>query len=156
MSSKHLAQIKGFSCAAAYNRYVEEQWNAAVSRDDTTYVLGDFSECGRKSLALTQARRLNGAKVFLQGERDPLGWGVRVLNLKTSNDRLIILSHFPFEVWERSEFKSFHLHGHRPASKIMTASRRGCVHAETLGYRPALLRDVLDACDDRPEGVRNW
>lgn len=98
-------------------------WNTIVTPQDRVFVLGDFSFYGpeRTSAILSS---LHGQKTLIKGNHDSSktnakvrGWN-RVLTYheeKIDGER-IILSHFPFLVWNQQHRGAYHLHGHSHGS----------------------------------------
>jgi calcineurin-like phosphoesterase family protein len=136
-------------------------WNARVGRKDEVYYLGDLSLC-RTERTREIVNRLNGRIYFIRGNHDKAlkgsvtgrfswtkhyyelkyqGAGIRV---KGADATRIILSHFPFEVWEKSHFGSWHLHGHCHGSLVTTRDiRRMDVGVDTReDYAPYSLEEV--------------
>jgi calcineurin-like phosphoesterase family protein len=108
-----------------------ENWNSRVRGEDVVYHLGDFA-FAKYDRILQILSRLNGQKHLLRGNHDgeldkamqyriDSGWDIRVaeyLNYKELKigKQHIVLSHYPFERWNRSHFGAWHLHGHEHGS----------------------------------------
>lgn len=115
-------------------------WNTQVAPEDDVYYLGDFT-LGDKNLASYYFSRLNGNIAILgnrwhHDKRWLEGIGIpspNVFNSRTSNLVMVdlpimvidsnalnedgdevpaVLCHFPFEVWDRKHYGSYHFHGH--------------------------------------------
>lgn len=83
-------------------------WNAAVRKDDTVYILGDFC-WGKADEWLRIVRQLNGRKVLIQGNHDLSSYPAALRNqfadikdyleiadyAKDGSARRVILSHYP-------------------------------------------------------------
>jgi len=111
------------------------KWNSVVGPKDTVYHLGDFT-LGNRKVARRYFSQLNGfirvlANKFHHDKRwlqDVTNYGyesiqgnlvvslppVHVLEIDLGNPhpQTIVLSHFPFAVWEKKHFGAWHLHGH--------------------------------------------
>lgn len=102
-------------------------WNSTVRPGDTTYHMGDFSFLRHTDVQrlIDLIEALNGQKVFVLGNHDEdfLWSKVRRAGLSRVqfigdtyrakiNGQLIYMCHFPWEVWNRSHYGTWHLHGH--------------------------------------------
>ena len=107
-----------------HDDYLIFKWNSVVRTVDTIYHLGDFSltTWERTKYVLSQ---LNGTKFLIRGNHDKgidlfksyFVWirdyhRLKVTDPATGDRQDIILSHFPFEIWDKSHHGSWHLHGH--------------------------------------------
>lgn len=98
-----------------------ENWNSVVGRSDKVYHLGDLGLCPKARLESVFAC-LNGEISVLRGNHDRhFPDCVKVLGhyyeLKVPDDEMdceqkIVLCHYAFQVWNKSHFGSWHLHGH--------------------------------------------
>lgn len=97
-------------------------WNSIVPIDGIVYHLGDFSfhNAQHSKYILEQ---LNGKVILIQGNHDKCTSYFKeihdVLRLKVLDDlgtfgkyTQIILSHFPFAIWDKKHYGSWHCHGH--------------------------------------------
>jgi len=102
-----------------------ENWNARVKPSDTVYHLGDFAFASAARI-WELLKQLNGQKLLLRGNHDKeldkamaqhVGDAGKVIwygdykELKVGSQH-VVLSHYPFERWNRSHFGAWHLHGH--------------------------------------------
>ena len=120
------------------NESLIENWNNVVDHDDVVYHLGDFT-LGNTDDARGYFSRLNGRIRVLgyswhhdsrwlpneDGESDfysasdvPIVilppvyvFGVAEYGTET-HKQYIVLSHYPFAVWDRKHYGAWHLHGH--------------------------------------------
>lgn len=90
-------------------------WNAAVRKNDTVYIVGDFC-FGKKEEWLQLVRKLNGTKVLIQGNHDLseyppelrkefaeiTPYKVIVDNGRDNSSRKVILSHYPMPFYKHS------------------------------------------------------
>lgn len=104
---------------------VASQRKRATSSKDITYHLGDFAFSGDYGLVRQVAMAFRGRLMLIPGNHDKQGMlqkladeshGKIVLlpsyvEIKLRR-KLICMLHFPMEVWNRSHYGSFHLHGH--------------------------------------------
>lgn len=93
--------------------------NRVVAPGDRVWLVGDFS-FGEPDETSSVLVRLNGQKFLIKGNHDHQRRinGVKgyadvfpYKELKFGDDH-IILSHFPFLVWNRAHHGSYHFHGH--------------------------------------------
>lgn len=109
-----------------------DRWNSKVGYNDTVYVLGDFALGGyaRTEDVVSVLKDLNGEIKLVLGNHDSKKvWHhvqlrsdmkhVEVLGHYaeiTIEKQKIILSHFPFAVWNGMHWGAWHLHGHSHGS----------------------------------------
>lgn len=104
-----------------------DRWNSRVGMDDDVYCLGDFTFDNHKQFnrVVNVIKHLHGNIHFIKGNHcDPALWQMiedanipHVIWIKDYAEikvdgRKIILSHFPFAIWNGSHHGSWHLHGH--------------------------------------------
>jgi len=122
-----IARKRGFSSTSEMNETLIKAWNETVDNGDRIYILGDFIWNGDDPEYIL--KQLNGEKYLILGNHDRIGkhneavflkyvrWikDYFVLKLKNGNNIpsiKIVLSHYPFEVWDADHYGSFHLYGH--------------------------------------------
>jgi len=129
-------------------------WNAAVSRGDLVYVLGDFCWWKDRSTIERTLAGLHGNKILIAGNHDwkavrtAKGWA-SVHPLLTIRPRLretayrITLCHYPMRSWPASHHGSWHLHGH---SHCQGEPYPGALDVGVEGhwYTPWSLQEVVD------------
>jgi calcineurin-like phosphoesterase family protein len=104
-----------FSCVGEMNDTIVQNWNNNVSKEDLTYILGDFAfNDHNKWLS-----RLNGKKVLIIGNHDKMSQDIlrnftSVYNVKQINidNQLIWLSHYRHYTWPQIHYGCWHLYGH--------------------------------------------
>ena len=122
-----------------------QTWNNTVTPKDTVYVLGDFSfhKVEKTNYILN---RLNGNKMLIKGNHDSSkrmkkihGWEwVKDYYELRHEGELVVLSHYPFEVWRESHHGSWHLHGHSHGS-LHQRGKRMDVGVDPLGLDKLLI-----------------
>ena len=128
-------------------------WNSVVTKDDTVYVLGDVAFCG-KDKAKSLVQRLNGRKILIMGNHDraksPTYWQEIGFDLVSPFPILLdgkyLLRHEPAEGEEfYNDHEYFEIYGHVHGSRYYLdhTDCSACVSIERLGYKPALLDDVV-------------
>lgn len=106
-----------FHSAEEMNETLIENYNSLVSADDTVYILGDLSFRIPTEQAEQLIARLNGTKVFLQGNHDKeynpsLFSETGVYKEIFYQKHCLCLMHYPMLEWRNSRHGSIHLHGH--------------------------------------------
>lgn len=124
-------------------------WNEVVGRDDVVWHLGDFSN---RSDPRRVFDRLNGRIHLILGNHDKLRLvkqcdfeSIESLHtLKVDKKTRVVLSHFPFEIWDKKHHGSYHLHGHCHSNLPQREMRRRDVGVDNYKYYPVELERVLD------------
>lgn len=104
-----------------------DRWNSRVGMDDDVYSLGDFTFDNHKQYSRVQniIRHLHGNIHFIKGNHcdhalwqmiedaniPHVAWIKDYAEIKIEGQK-VILSHFPFAIWNGSQHGSWHLHGH--------------------------------------------
>jgi calcineurin-like phosphoesterase family protein len=133
-------------------------WNKKVKSDDQVYILGDFSFA---TPILTNAilHNLNGRKYMILGNHD--SWAKDkslhshfefikdyfVLKTQYNQEKVkLILSHFPFYVWDSKHYGSIHLYGHvhnaRPELNQFLGKAYN-VGVDVNNYEPVSLNEIM-------------
>jgi len=134
-------------------------WNSVVEPKDSVYILGDFiwmpysKKKGRDRVDY-YLNRLNGKKLLIQGNHDHIKY-YRDADIKWLGPyyelhfyhRLFILSHYPFQSWNKSNYGSIHLHGHSHG-KLNTIVNRFDVGVDACNYKPISIINILEAATD--------
>jgi calcineurin-like phosphoesterase family protein len=121
------------------NKYIINQWNNTVDKDDLVYHLGDFALQSDKAIVSNLVQRLNGNIILILGNHDR--WGKQKFldcgfigvykKLEIGN---YILSHRPIENLEDSKIN---LHGHiHNYDRGLDRNRYINVSCEAIGYKP--------------------
>lgn len=145
-----------FDSIEEMNEGLIERWNSVVGKTDEVFHLGDFSfDSVKIETSESILSRLNGHKILIKGNHDNPKliksslWSevYETLKLKVEN-KIFILSHFPFDSWDLQTHGSFHLHGHMhtPKNKAFNyyKPRRMDCGVDTWDYHPVSLHSVLD------------
>lgn len=142
-----------FSSIEEHDEMIIQNWNNTIGKNDTVYHLGDFS-LGNPTKAEEIMKRLNGKINYIIGNHDEED--KRLLKRLESNfnvlghahsikiDRqLIVLSHFPYQVWNKMHKGSFHLFGHSHGSLIDVIGRKKDVGVNCINYKPISYDEIL-------------
>lgn len=100
------------------DRQLIAEWNAVVPVDGHVFHLGDFS-LSTKAATVTILEQLHGTIYLVAGNHDRtarrltehFAWVKDYYELKVG-PQLIVLSHYPLQVWNKGHYSSWHLHGH--------------------------------------------
>jgi calcineurin-like phosphoesterase family protein len=138
-----------------------ERWNAMVKPSDRIYHLGDFSFHGRQKTREVVGR-LNGRKFFVRGNHDSvmdgMDWAFEAVyeykEIKygfpnASEQRRIVLFHFPIQSWHQVGRGSWHLHGHCHGNLPQTEMARQDVGVDTHDFYPWHVDEIAEAMKDR-------
>lgn len=145
-----------FSSVEEMDSELIKRWNSVVTDNDTVYHLGDFVFSRNNSIkdTLSIVNELQYDELILiKGNHDNsklLGHyrnhlGIHVhdyLELKGLHLLPIVLSHYPFESWNRSFHGSIHLHGHTHGT-IPKKENRYDVGVDVWNYTPVTLQQIL-------------
>jgi len=114
-----LGKGRPFDSLSEMEEAMIENWNRVVQKGDRIYHLGDFSFKAKQDHIDSILRKLNGDKFLISGNHDSKAvlksqhwsqvWQYREISIEGQK---IILSHYPFQEWNRSWHGSWHLHGH--------------------------------------------
>lgn len=126
-------------------------WNSVVDKEDTVFFLGDVSFSNR-TLTSNLVHRLSGHKILIRGNHDmgrsigywkDVGFEEIYNSYYLKHDGVdIFMNHTPPDKPHEGIFWIYgHVHGD-PAYPNWTPDS-ACVCMERIGYRPALLDEVL-------------
>ncbi len=115
---KYQKATRPFDNVDDMNNFIIEQWNSVVSDNDIVFDLGDMFFCSTDKCE-SILRQLQGNVIHLAGNHSKMLreylWPIQCYDqFEFSLDgRLIVLSHYPMRVWNRSHYSnSFHFFGH--------------------------------------------
>jgi calcineurin-like phosphoesterase family protein len=128
-----------FSTIAEMDNALIANWNNVVSKNDTIYILGDFSWRNGQKYAI----KLNGNKIFLMGDHDKQITGERLSILKINNI-WFTLCHWPLHSWNKQYYGSIHLHGHIHNNPIEPKPNRINVGVDVWDFAPVSIDTILD------------
>lgn len=140
-----------FASAEEMDGQLLARWNQTVSKEDTVFVLGDFSCYGEeKDRELLSA--LNGRKILVMGNHDRhrssecwrgLGFAESVEWPVVYRD-FFILSHEPVYLNENMPYANLYGHVHKNPSYRTVSGQSFCVSAERIGYAPVCFEEVCE------------
>lgn len=107
-----------FNSVEEMDETIIKNWNDRVSKEDTVYILGDFSWY-KEEKTLEILKKLNGNKILIKGNHDRISTRLaQQFNAITNyietidNGTKVILSHYPMPFWNGQFRNSVHLYGH--------------------------------------------
>lgn len=126
-----------------------KNWNDTVSKEDVVYHLGDVS-FRNKEKTKEIMNQLNGKKTLIMGNHDPHTgtpkWWFEcfdfVINGSLLIKEFIILSHAPVYTSMNTPYCNIHGHTHGDIT-YRPNTKRFCVSAEMVDYKPMLLTDII-------------
>ena len=119
--ARNLATVGDMNCLLI------ENWNNTVPKDGHVFLLGDVSWYRKPEEIKKIFKSLNGTIYLIRGNHDeslteeliksiPNVKSIQTyaeLMVRIEDDSYeIVLSHFPFEIWDRKHYGACHLHGH--------------------------------------------
>lgn len=136
------------------DKFMIRRWNDKVSKDDEIYILGDFSfySKGKTKDILNQ---LNGKKFLIRGNHDSkipeeyFEW-VKDYHVLKIEKQLIVLCHYPIQVWNHQNHGSLHFYGHVHSNKgthhplFVDVKNSYNVGADLHDYRPIEFNHILE------------
>lgn len=133
-----------FSSTAEMNETMVNRWNSLVTKKDIVYHLGDFS-MGNSKMTNEILYALNGTIRLVRGNHDKaikgqmlkrFDWVKDYYEAKGPDGRKIVLCHYAFQVWNKSHYGSWHLHGHSHGSLAKWNVKRIDVGVDTNKFYP--------------------
>lgn len=145
------------------NELIIKNWNSVVGVDDDVYILGDVA-MGQIIKAPALIRSLNGNKMLVRGNHDKTlsklvktdpeasdlfvwmrdYYEVGYKHSVTGKKHMLIMSHFPFRMWNGMNQGTMMLHGHLHGSPCDVPGRIKDVGIDTNNLTPYLMEDVID------------
>ncbi len=101
-----------------HDKALIENWNNAVTNQDTIYILGDF-HWGKEYDWIDVLEQLNGNKVLIRGNHDIMPQkskkyfqDIKDYKEIDDNGRKVVLCHYPIPYFKNHFYGSYHLYGH--------------------------------------------
>jgi calcineurin-like phosphoesterase family protein len=138
------------------NEAIIRNWNAMITPQDHTYILGDVAFCNWQD-AVKYMNRLNGTKTLIVGNHDSKliksqefrDCFVNFFDYHTINvDKTkVVMFHYPIAEWDQMHRGAVHLFGHLHGGKNdMEKYRCMDVGMDTNYCRPYRLSDAVSKC----------
>jgi len=139
------------------NKILIENWNNRVKESDYAYFLGDFSMAKNNKdieYVIELIKKLNGNITLIKGNHESriiknsefteLFDEITIYKKINDNGRQVVLMHYPLEVWERSHYGSYHVHGHVHDKKLNYIENRFNACVEVNNYMPVTLDEMIE------------
>lgn len=133
-----------------------KNWNEKVPKDGIVFHLGDFG-FGSIGYMTRIVSSLNGTIYFIRGNHDRKFKGSLLQYVKCdlpyaeisipikgekNGKRMIVLCHYAFDVWNKSHYGSWHLHGHSHGALKTKRRNRMDVGVDANKYSPISYREI--------------
>ena len=110
-------QNRPFANVDEMNRVIINNYNATVKKNDICYILGDICHHSDIEKANDLIKKLNGEKILIRGNHDikydnSLFSGVFDYLVENINNKVFVMSHYPFLDWYKANSGSINIHGH--------------------------------------------
>jgi len=133
-----------FANAAEMDEKLIENWNRIVEKEDTVYVLGDFSDYADAKKEAEILGKLNGTKILVMGNHDThrtsqewrdLGF-VECFPMPVIYKSFFMLSHEPLYINSNMPYANLYGHVHANPSYKDACKQSVCVSVERIAYTP--------------------
>lgn len=133
-----------FETVSEMDEKLIENWNRVVSKEDTVYVLGDFSDYADEGKDAEILGRLNGIKILIMGNHDrhrtPQEWRKlgfhECYQMPVIHQGFFMLSHEPLYINMNMPYANFYGHVHGNPSYKDACKQSVCVSVERVDYTP--------------------
>ena len=154
-----------FTDVREMNKVLLSNWNNTVSKGDTIYFLGDLA-LGRERDYPKRAKtyltkqwqdRLNGDKIFINGNHDPKDFGEKSKTISYQGTKFLLVHDPNPEAEDNSEIKKeiekfdgWIIHGHTHNNDLVNTpfinfkKKRINVSVELIKYRPINIDSIID------------
>lgn len=141
---------RNFSSVEEMNETLIDNWNSVVNKEDTVYVVGDFS-FGNTTQTTQVFNRLKGNKILVKGNHDDratlkMPWGAIDKQLRVKwKDKVFWLTHYPTKSWDLSYHGSYHLFGHVHSKGDYWAEGLSCdVGVDFWDFKPVSADTLIE------------
>ena len=136
-----------FKDAIEMNAIILDNYNSAVSDDDTVFYLGDIAFGEQNAIRTLQS--MKGTKHFIIGNHDKKYINAITPNVASIHELLdieidgqpITLCHYAMRVWHKSHFDSWMLYGHSHA-RLPPVGKQWDVGVDYNGFKPLSFEDM--------------
>ena len=151
---------RSFPTTAEHDAELVRRWNAVVTPDDEVYVIGDF--IFDVDVAESVLEQLKGTIYLVPGDHD---WklmqsqSVRHINIlpeifeikRSVTNPPIIICHWPFDIWKKSHYGSYHLYGHLHNGVLPSNGKSMCISCDQTEFTPVSLGLICEAMRGLPD-----
>ena len=143
-----------------------KNWNSVVGDNDEVYILGDVSFHRDPEDTFNILRQLNGRKYLILGNHDKqilkdsklkeqFVW-VKDYYKLTVNHTMLVMFHYPIQVWDCRHHGAIHLYGHVHSNVSNHAMQYDIknsynVCADVNNYTPISLEEIIEKVGNRYE-----
>lgn len=125
------------------------RWNDCVQPGDEVWHLGDFAFRGRQYQEALIPQLAGNVHLVLGNHDARMAAGVKKMFASVHDyreidleGRKVVLSHFPFERWNKMHYGSWHLHGHCHGTLKREVPGRTDVGVDVQGFAPISAESV--------------
>jgi calcineurin-like phosphoesterase family protein len=143
-----------FKSVYEHDKQIIKNWNEVVGEKDTVYHLGDFAFT-KQARIVEILEQLNGIIHLIRGNHDRKIKGhletkfvsiknyceISIEDEEMDHKQMIVMSHYPFESWNKKHWRSFCLHGHTHGTSPSMLSRLD-VGVDSHNYYPISYEEV--------------
>ena len=149
-----------FTSAEEHDRTLIDNWNRIVGPHDSVYHLGDVA-LGSPSFCRQLVDRLNGKIFLIRGNHDKalkkeeyssrFEWikDYFELTVQLPEKKLIVLSHYKFQVWNKKHFGSWHLYGHSHGKLAVPMEFSLDVGVDVQSFSPVSLKNITNLMENK-------
>jgi calcineurin-like phosphoesterase family protein len=147
-----------FNTSNYMNEVLISRWNSKVNKEDVIYHLGDFA-FGNESNIHKILNQLNGKIYLIYGNHDKeikrnkslqnrFIWCRDYYKLKINN-QILILFHYPIQVWDMKHHGSLHFYGHIHSNKenhhpmVEQLENAYNLGVDVCDFEPKTLEEIL-------------
>jgi calcineurin-like phosphoesterase family protein len=155
-----------FQTIEEMNEKLIENWNVTVTNQDYVYFLGDFSFAKDQNESVKILNKLNGREVHLiMGNHDAhmkkwvknkftsISFYKEIYvpdNTSPTGEKLLILCHYAFRVFNKSHHGAIQLFGHSHGS-LTCNSQQLDVGVDCWGYKPVSFEQIREKLKTLPK-----
>lgn len=157
---KELFEKYRFSLINEHDEQLIKNWNSVVKNGDLIYILGDLS-MRNGEYTNNILKQLNGDKVLIKGNHDYMYLNDHKFDKSLINEiydykeikykkNLIIMFHFPIQVWNKAHKGTIHLYGHIHSNKTTSHPMKYEIEnsynvgVDVNNYKPVRLDDYIN------------
>ncbi len=152
-----------FESVDEMNEIMIHRWNEKVSNEDHVYHLGDITKSYASCKLLEILNQLQGKIHLVKGNHDTFNedcrsrfeWirhyhELKLPDLNSVNNKLIVLMHYPMMTWRGKHSFSFHLYGHSHGKAPSFKKRLAIdVGVDCHNFYPISYEDIIDIMDKK-------
>lgn len=146
-----------FEDIETHDETIISNYNSIVGSNDNFYFLGDFCLDSRRTEEYL--KRLNGKLFFIKGNHDKrntvklyekYGTYLGQLDDLSIKNQAIVLCHYRMDVWNRSHYGSWNLHGHSHGTLKENNKLTLDLGVNTHSYKPLEFEEIRSIMNAKP------